>query len=83
MIPCEEAMEKLYEYLDGELPDLEADEVARHFEICVNCYPQLAFEKAFLDALHQAREGTRAPEPLRGRVLELLEQEGFTPSTGG
>ena len=83
MIPCEEVLEKLYEYLDGELELVESEEMARHFEMCANCYPALAFEKSFLEALERTQRGTATPEPLRAKVLEALRKEGFTPSGTG
>jgi len=80
MLACHEALERLYEYLDGELEEGEAASVAHHFEICAACYPKLTFEQSFLDALERARAGTETPEPLKNRVLEALEKEGFIPS---
>ena len=31
---CEEALERLYEFLDGELDDLTSEQVEAHFEVC-------------------------------------------------
>lgn len=77
MISCDEALEYLFEYLDGELEDPTEEQVARHFDICRRCFPRLNFEKAFRDALRQVRRGERAPERVKQQVHQLLSQEGL------
>lgn len=77
MIACDEALEHLFEYLDGELENQTEEKVARHFDICRRCFPRLNFEKAFRDALRQVRRGEQAPERVKQQVLQLLSQEGF------
>ncbi len=77
---CTEAMEHLFEWLDGELDAQEAGAVERHFEVCANCYPHLAFEKAFREALARAAdEGGSCPDAVRSRIVTALEADGFTP----
>lgn len=73
MIPCEEALARLYEYLDGELEAASREEVELHFRICARCYPHLKLETNYRDALRRALEGQRAPPGLRTRILELME----------
>lgn len=76
-ISCEEAAERLFEWLDGELdPEMEA-RVGTHLEACARCYPRLLFEKSFREAVARAARDGRAPEELRRRILEGLESEGF------
>ena len=77
MISCDEALERLFEYLDGELEDPTAEKVAQHFEVCRRCYPRLNFEKAFRNALKGVREGEQAPSGVRDKVLELLQDQGL------
>jgi anti-sigma factor (TIGR02949 family) len=75
-ISCEEALERLYEYLDGELNAHNADEVRRHVEVCEACYPEVKFTTEFRDALHRASRGQPVcPESLRSTVRELLEAQ--------
>ena len=80
MVSCEDALERLFEYLDGELDDVSNEEVGEHFRICRECYPKLQFEKSFLDALHAVRSGHEAPADVKARVIDALKKEGFTPS---
>lgn len=75
-ISCQEALERLYEYLDGELTPESAEQVRRHVEICDACYPEVKFTTEFRDALHRAAHGQPAsPDSLRQKVGELLEKE--------
>lgn len=75
-ISCQEALERLYEYLDGELTPESAEEVRRHVKICDACYPEVSFTTEFRDALHRAARGQPvSPDSLRKKVGELLEQE--------
>ena len=79
MIPCEQALRILFEYLDGELEDVPAEEVRRHLEICRQCYPRVRFERAFLELLDRVGGGGSVPPALRGRVLATLAREGLAP----
>jgi anti-sigma factor (TIGR02949 family) len=79
-ITCMEALERLYEYLDGELETVSAEQVAEHFRICKKCYPHLQLEKSFHEAVHGVQSGEVCPEEVRQRVMDSLMAEGFTPS---
>ncbi len=78
---CIEALARLYEYLDGELPQEDAQAVRHHMEVCQGCYPVLRFSTAFQDALHSAAQGQKpCPQPLRTRIADLLRSEGSAPA---
>jgi len=74
-ISCLEALERVYEYLDGELEGATERDVAHHFSICKNCYPHLKLEERFLALLHSAQAVEEASPRLRSQVLEMLETE--------
>jgi len=76
MLSCEEARERLFEFLDGELDPLEASEVQRHVDVCSACYPRFRFEQQFLEALRRAEERGAAGSELKERVLAALQQVG-------
>lgn len=80
MISCDEALERLFEYLDGELEGRTEEEVARHFEVCQRCYPRLAFEESFREAVHRVNRGEAAPDAVRRKVMEILQEEGLDSS---
>ena len=49
MIRCEEALERLWEFLDGELEPANETEVQRHLEVCSRCYPRYDFQRAHVE----------------------------------
>lgn len=74
-ISCREAAERVYEYLDGELAEEEAEEVRCHVEKCKECYPMYNWERMFLDFVH-SRAAREEPNPeLRESIENLLERE--------
>ena len=75
MISCEDALSRVYEYLDGELEGFTHAQVKAHFDVCRRCYPHLASEQSFKAALSRAVRGQRAPDELKDRVLQLLSRE--------
>lgn len=74
-ITCMEALERVHEYLDGELDGVSHEEVARHFAMCQRCYPHLKLEERFREVLHRIEAKDEAPQHLREQVLELLATE--------
>lgn len=74
-VSCQEAVERVYEYLDGELEEERAEEIRCHVEQCKRCYPMYNWEQMFLDFI-----GDRAGRPeenpeLRSKVEALLDRE--------
>jgi mycothiol system anti-sigma-R factor len=74
-ISCMEALSKVHEYLDGELDGVSQEEVAKHFEICGQCYPHLRLEERFREVMRKVGAKEEAPENLKVQVLELLAAE--------
>lgn len=74
-ISCREAIERVYEFLDGELDPGWMERVRRHAEICARCTPHFEFERAFLE--HVRRKGVRPEksELLEKRIREALERD--------
>jgi anti-sigma factor (TIGR02949 family) len=71
-IDCEEALDRLYEYIDEELTPVRAEEVRHHLEKCAPCLRVSQFEKAYLRFLEARARARQAPENLRKRVLEQI-----------
>lgn len=74
MIPCEQALRLVHDYLDGELDGVPHEEVKRHFEACSRCYPHLQLESAYREAVRRAGAGAHAPPDLKEKVTKLLEE---------
>jgi mycothiol system anti-sigma-R factor len=66
----------VHEYLDGELEEASAADVAHHFKVCQKCFPHLRLEERFREALRKSRSREQCPDHLRAQVLALLAVEG-------
>lgn len=75
-VECREALEKVYEYLDGELDPDTQERIHRHVEICQRCYPYFDFERLFLDSVGDRGLASGDVEGLRDRLETLLERAG-------
>lgn len=76
-VDCANAMERLFDFLDGELgPDLEVA-VRAHLAACSHCLEMAGLEKRFLEAVQAARGSECCPGKLRARVLDALRGEGW------
>ncbi|SRR5271166_6084135 len=73
-VSCDETIEKLYTYLDGELTEQRRVEIARHLDLCGPCVGAYGFE-AELRKLIANRCRDRVPESLLARVAEALRAE--------
>jgi len=75
-ISCQEALKRIYEYLDGELPAADSDEIRRHLDICEGCYPEVKLTTELREALQRAAQGQPCcPDALRDRVAAMLQNE--------
>lgn len=81
-LSCTDAIEKVHEYLDGEMEEEAAAEVAHHFEVCQQCFPHLRLEERFREALRQTLAKEQCPDSLRTQVLELLAVESQDQGKG-
>lgn len=76
LIRCEDALSRLWDFLDGELSLHERDALRRHLEVCGRCYPQYDFQRAYLEYTHRLADREHAPPDLRQRIFRrILEQE--------
>ena len=74
-IPCDEAMARLWDYIDGELtPEVEAA-VRTHLDDCARCYPELDLHRGFREFIRRTREAPIQPELRRRVFLSLLGAE--------
>ena len=74
-VDCNETIERLYHYLDGELTDERRREIQHHLDECSPCLDAFDFE-ADLRILIANRCKDHVPDALRRRVYDaLLEEE--------
>lgn len=72
MISCQDAVDRVYEYLDGELDADWNGRIREHLEACKRCYPYFDFERIFLD--HVRSKGLKAEhsERLERKIRVML-----------
>ncbi len=63
MINCRHVIQRLWEYMDGELPQDEAEGIRAHLAECARCNPQYQFQFRFLGALVRAHVRQAAARP--------------------
>ncbi len=73
-LDCDETIERLYFYLDGELTEERRVEIRRHLDLCGPCVGAYGFE-AELRRVVANRCKDRVPETLIVRVANALRDE--------
>jgi len=74
MLSCQECVEGVYEYLDGELDQESAERIREHLEMCKRCYPYFNFERIFLDHIRSHGGGREANKTLEARIRNMLAE---------
>ncbi len=69
-LDCGEAMERLYEYLDGELTQQLEHEIRAHLTGCAECFPRFHVEGAFLAFLRARTTAKQMPADARRRLVQ-------------
>jgi mycothiol system anti-sigma-R factor len=73
-VGCDETIERLYVYLDGELTEQRRLEITRHLDMCGPCVGAYGFE-AELRKVIANRCKDHVPDSLITRVAEALQNE--------
>jgi mycothiol system anti-sigma-R factor len=73
-VGCDETIERLYTYLDGELTEQRRIEITRHLDLCGPCVGAYGFE-AELRKVISSRCKDHVPDELITRVAAALDQE--------
>jgi anti-sigma factor (TIGR02949 family) len=76
---CDEAVQFLWDYLDGELDEARRERVRLHLAECDHCRGQYTFEGAFLQAVDGLIDQPLETSALRARIVKALEEKGFKP----
>ena len=75
---CREMKDKLYAFIDQELPEADATALRAHLDHCRGCDEELLFERAFLERLRDCCTSDRAPSTLRERIVIRLREIDHT-----
>jgi mycothiol system anti-sigma-R factor len=76
LMPCQEVVALLWEYLDGELNDSTRERMREHLNQCDHCRDHFTFEGAFLRHVARALDEPLDTAGLRKRILAALRDEG-------
>jgi anti-sigma factor (TIGR02949 family) len=72
VIDCEEALHRLFEYLDAELDRQSQREIEQHVERCRSCFSRVEFERRL--KAHTAALGSEPISPgLEVRIRRVLD----------
>jgi mycothiol system anti-sigma-R factor len=69
--PCEEALQELYVYLDGELTDEKRSTIKGHLDDCNPCFEAFDFE-AELRIVISTKCRDEVPDSLRTRIAQQI-----------
>jgi anti-sigma factor RsiW len=72
---CETIVRRLWDYVDGRLPNAQREEVEAHLAACALCPPHFAFAQRLRDSIGAAAPVTSDEDEarLRARVRRALE----------
>lgn len=70
---CHDALERLDDYLDGELASGENRQVAIHLAICLKCAEHYRFERGFIADVRAKLENVEVPSELMGQIRQSLQ----------
>ena len=69
---CNQLIERLWAYMDGEADEALCSELQAHIEACLPCRQHAEFERRLRVIIQYKCRGERAPEPLRIELVRLL-----------
>jgi mycothiol system anti-sigma-R factor len=81
-LDCDEALERVYEFLDGELTEGVEQAIRRHLAACARCEPRFEHERVFIEFIAQRARLEQAPPALRRRILRELVEEASRRASG-
>ncbi|KPJ49801.1 MAG: hypothetical protein AMJ41_02315 [candidate division Zixibacteria bacterium DG_27] len=71
---CSEAQRLLYDYLNGELEQLDLSRVESHLKVCSSCLRTFEFERRFQSLFVDRIPEETAPPELRSAILDRIDQ---------
>ena len=69
---CSEALHRVFEYLDGELPENELGKISAHLAHCAACLQQYDLDTMVKGLVKRSCAGESAPNHLRAMVVQRI-----------
>lgn len=71
---CGEVLERVYEYLDGEMDEHDVTRIRHHLEECRYCLSQYGVDLALKALLRRSCACEPAPQSLRTRIMVQISE---------
>jgi mycothiol system anti-sigma-R factor len=71
---CTEVLDRVYEYLDGEMSEHDVMKIRRHLEECRHCLDQYDVDLALKALLRRCCASETAPQALRARIMVRITE---------
>lgn len=71
-IDCEQALRRLFDFIDHELDDDERESMQRHLSVCRSCFSRASFERRLKEKLNDLRRDEPRPAAAE-RIKRLLQ----------
>jgi mycothiol system anti-sigma-R factor len=73
-VDCREVLDRVYEYLDGEMGAGDIDRIRQHLDECSPCLKQYDLDVALKALLRRSCVCEQAPEELRARIMVRITE---------
>jgi mycothiol system anti-sigma-R factor len=73
MIPCSEAVEQLWEYLDGSIDEARREAIEEHLSVCRRCCGEVEFAQE-LGRFLASQAAEEIPDDVRLRLAAALDE---------
>ncbi len=70
---CDEALERLYEFIDRELPDSDLVRIGEHLNDCPPCNEELQVNQKIKDIVSRCPKEA-APDEMRAKILATISE---------
>jgi mycothiol system anti-sigma-R factor len=70
--PCGEVLQRVFEYLDGEMAELDCAKIRVHLEECAGCLDEYHQDELLKAIVRRSCACETAPEDLRSRILASI-----------
>lgn len=74
-VDCEQVLERVWSYLDGEVAEDAYLEIQAHVAECAGCGPKYDFQRRLLDLIERKCKEGPIPAELKLRLFRLLDSE--------
>jgi mycothiol system anti-sigma-R factor len=78
---CGEVLQRVYEYLDGEMPDLDCAKIQVHLDECGPCLDEYNRDELLKALVRRSCGCEAAPAELRTRILASITTYTSTPTS--